>query len=656
MNPKIYGIPHNLIKMSSDPKKSKYKLQLFENNLDSVCKFFDKINKLNKKDKQSELKITIFPYDLHELNNIQQLYNYIDDLNNFKIEKKIDDNNYFYYLEQVKFKDIDTNFSLIINNDMTNRKDYLYKLLNTEHCLNNCENIQKNINDILIINFNYDIQLLDDTQKMERLNNLINYLLEIIPKLNKTYKLICICGVNDIFLQIINTDKYKPIFKLDTYVSSVELTYFLDNSHITNNDGAVIINKNKQPENDFFNYKITSILNNSPDSILYNQLYKKEKYNSSNNPNHILNALKYFIYSVRADILDLRETQTCIPYLWCGDFTKQGKQQDADDLFNQLSDYIYDKKIFNLNKNLVKYVGNKDDDLLLYNFNYDKYVKNLMITNSQETKIIIDFDENDKYISIKEHITNLDKFQDDKEELTDVNEFIMTNYTIEQNKNTPDILRYKNKLKQSYMYNLSENTKYIFMLFKIHRFNNLTQQGYKVDISKIDLNELHNKTIKKINANKELIDIRLYLQGIVLHSGSLKGGHYIALIRYNSGWYEVNDNSITKINNISNYSLSGFSPYILLYNTTDIYHTGPPFGLNNVGNTCYANSLIQLLLSIPELNKELTSVTTDDINRIKGELQTCYLQTGGNIYDDKYKYKYLKYKHKYLELKKNKLL
>ena len=52
------------------------------------------------------------------------------------------------------------------------------------------------------------------------------------------------------------------------------------------------------------------------------------------------------------------------------------------------------------------------------------------------------------------------------------------------------------------------------------------------------------------------------LRGVIYHSGTANGGHYISIIRLNDGWYLCNDGTITKLENIENYLNYG---YIYLY-------------------------------------------------------------------------------------------
>ena len=71
----------------------------------------------------------------------------------------------------------------------------------------------------------------------------------------------------------------------------------------------------------------------------------------------------------------------------------------------------------------------------------------------------------------------------------------------------------------------------------------------------------NNKVVKCYE--KMIIEGRNYeLRGIIFHSGTANGGHYISIIRLNGLWYLCNDGTITKLDNMENYLNYG---YIYLY-------------------------------------------------------------------------------------------
>jgi ubiquitin carboxyl-terminal hydrolase 8 len=73
-----------------------------------------------------------------------------------------------------------------------------------------------------------------------------------------------------------------------------------------------------------------------------------------------------------------------------------------------------------------------------------------------------------------------------------------------------------------------------------------------------------NKNNKVVKCDEKIIieDRNYDLRGIVYHSGTANGGHYISVIKLNGEWYLCNDGTITKLDNIENYLNYG---YIYLY-------------------------------------------------------------------------------------------
>ena len=93
--------------------------------------------------------------------------------------------------------------------------------------------------------------------------------------------------------------------------------------------------------------------------------------------------------------------------------------------------------------------------------------------------------------------------------------------------------------------------------------------------------------------------------GIVEHLGGAQGGHYLAYIKKNSIWYKCSDNDIEEIQEDKVFEDSK-SGNLVCWAKADVeLNDIKPKAIQNTGNKCYFNSLIQLLSNIPELQSDL---------------------------------------------------
>ena len=153
-----------------------------------------------------------------------------------------------------------------------------------------------------------------------------------------------------------------------------------------------------------------------------------------------------------------------------------------------------------------------------------------------------------------------------------------------------------------YIYDMDSSTYKFFTLY--YQDDNIYNQflGIKDNLIKL-INSL-----SKNSKNKQT------LIGIIWKSGDAGGGHYISTVKYDK-WYVADDSTIYKvdqseinkleINKLEILKKSGvnFYPVTLLFKDNDTIISGDPHGIINGGNTCYINSMLQLLLQVPELTK-----------------------------------------------------
>ena len=199
------------------------------------------------------------------------------------------------------------------------------------------------------------------------------------------------------------------------------------------------------------------------------------------------------------------------------------------------------------------------------------------------------------------------------EEVVDENYYPILNISVIPGKTLNNLLKYKydysedkldskNKYKQkagyeakyyeSYKFN---NNKYIFISTKTQQIFTDTGTIYK-------LKKLDNEFVIKIKG------IEYQLNSSIYHGGDTKGGHYVSLVVRNingvNKFYRISDEDVTEN---KSHQISGYNVRFMAYVRKDVikYYDYIPIGIPNVGNTCWANSGIQVLFNLYNFTSEL---------------------------------------------------
>jgi len=65
---------------------------------------------------------------------------------------------------------------------------------------------------------------------------------------------------------------------------------------------------------------------------------------------------------------------------------------------------------------------------------------------------------------------------------------------------------------------------------------------------------------------RQEVDDQIYdLFAVVLHTGTLNGGHYTSLVKNNNNWYEFNDHQVIKLAKHEKHRVVSNHAYILFY-------------------------------------------------------------------------------------------
>lgn len=210
-------------------------------------------------------------------------------------------------------------------------------------------------------------------------------------------------------------------------------------------------------------------------------------------------------------------------------------QEDAEQYLNYIIDTIIDELNIYIKNNSLEYLKITDKDItlssLVENFFTLQIKKNIICPKCNHISNTND-NINKLYLSI-----NSDKLND-----------MIINYL---NETLDDNNKYKCDSCNNYV-----NARIEREIIKFPKYLIITLKRYSNQNSKIN---------KEIEMYKEFtMDKKYELRGIVYHSGSTNGGHYVYYGKKNNIWYLYNDSSVSRINDEKLNNIIKYG-YIYLY-------------------------------------------------------------------------------------------
>jgi len=133
------------------------------------------------------------------------------------------------------------------------------------------------------------------------------------------------------------------------------------------------------------------------------------------------------------------------------------------------------------------------------------------------------------------------------------------------------------------------------LIFSLKRFGS---EGFGVEQK---ANKI--KTYVDIEDDIEVYDNKYYISAVIIHAGSYGGGHYYTYVKSNQKdmWIQLNDDKKKLVNYSDIQEDINTNGYIFLYKNKNYrFNKKNRNGIKNIGNSCYFNSILQLLISTDE--------------------------------------------------------
>lgn len=137
----------------------------------------------------------------------------------------------------------------------------------------------------------------------------------------------------------------------------------------------------------------------------------------------------------------------------------------------------------------------------------------------------------------------------------------LNNFFSKEKIDTPVVLDNNEKILATRKFNIIKVPQYVIIVLK--RFSSM---NYLSKINNIITFPIDDLDLSEYCVGYEKYYSKLSLKSVILHSGSLNGGHYYAYCKHIDGqWYEYNDSSCTKIDIEASKNTLFRNGYILIY-------------------------------------------------------------------------------------------
>lgn len=141
----------------------------------------------------------------------------------------------------------------------------------------------------------------------------------------------------------------------------------------------------------------------------------------------------------------------------------------------------------------------------------------------------------------------------------------LNNFFSKEKIDTPVVLDNNEKILATRKFNIIKVPQYVIIVLK--RFSSM---NYLSKINNIITFPIDDLDLSEYCVGYEKYYSKLSLKSVILHSGSLNGGHYYAYCKHIDGqWYEYNDSSCTKIDIEASKNILFRNGYILVYEKKD---------------------------------------------------------------------------------------